>query len=719
MEEISGYIERITFQNPENGWTVARMKEPKKMELTTVVGTMTSVQVGETVRCKGNWKNDVNFGFQFLVKEYKVEQPATLVGIQKYLSSGMIKGIGSHFAEQIVKYHGLKTLDVIDATPDILMDIDGIGPKRIEKIKVCWKEQKAIREVMVFLQGYAISPTYAQKVFKTYGEESIDVIKENPYQLARDIWGIGFKTADQTAQKLGIAKDSDIRIDAGVEWVLNELANEGHTCYPVDKFLDSAKKLLEVEAESVETRLDAIQKEERIIIAPLNIEGQLTACIWLKVFHVCEEGIGKEWIRLENGKSTLRSVKTEEAIPWAEQQLNIELAPNQKLAVANSLTEKCHIITGGPGTGKSTITKVILKIISSLTKEILLAAPTGRAAKRMSEITGRKASTIHSLLEFDFSIGGFRRNKENPLDGDLIIVDEASMIDTVLMYNLLKAIPSNARLVFVGDIDQLPSVGAGNVLQDILQSNRIPSTQLTEIFRQAAHSKIIVNAHKINSGEFPDISNEKEGDFFFIEEEDTEKIAETISQLVQHRLPKAYKFHPFNDIQVLAPMNRGIIGNRNLNQILQKKLNPSYEPLVKVGRVFHEGDKIMQIKNNYDKDVFNGDVGRLEKIDRSEQEVMVNFDGKKVEYDFADLDQLVLAYSVSVHKYQGSECPCVVLPIHTSHYMMLYKNLIYTGITRGKQLVVVIGTKKALWMSVSNDKVAKRFTALKAVLQRL
>lgn len=719
MDEIIGHIERITFQNPDNGWTVARLQEPKKQDLTTVVGTMTSVQVGETVRCRGTWKNDTNFGFQFIVQEYKVEQPATIYGIQKYLGSGMIKGIGKHFAEQIVNKYGLKTLDIIEESPDLLMEeVDGIGPKRLETIKKCWEEQKSIREVMVFLQGYGISPTYAQKVFKTYGEESIEIIKDNPYQLARDIWGIGFKTADQTAQKLGIKQDSEIRIDAGVEYALNELANEGHTCFPVDKFLEKAHELLDVDSKMISDRLEFIQKEERIIIAPLEFEGQMTACIWLQVFHICEQGIGKEIKRLLNGKSELRPVRAENAIAYAEQKLNIQLANNQKLAVANSIAEKVHIITGGPGTGKSTITKVILKILGELTKEILLAAPTGRAAKRMAEITKREAKTIHSLLEFDFSINGFKKNRDNPLECDLIIVDEASMIDTVLMYNLLKSIPDTARVIFVGDIDQLPSVGAGNVLTDLIESEKIPVTKLTEIFRQAAHSKIITNAHKINDGQFPDISNEKTGDFFFIEEEDTEKMCTLIADLVQTRLPKAYKFHPINDIQVLSPMNRGIIGNRNLNQILQKKLNPSYEPLIKAGRTFHDGDKVMQIQNNYDKDVFNGDVGRIEKIDRNEQVVWVKFDQNLIEYDYADLDQLVLAYSCSIHKYQGSECPCVIVPIHTSHFMMLYRNLVYTGITRGKKMVIMVGTKKALWMSVKNDKVTKRFTGLKEVLRK-
>lgn len=718
MDTITGHIERITFQNAENGWTVARLQEPKKPDLTTVVGTMTSVQVGETLRCRGHWKNDPNYGFQFVVQDYEVTQPATIRGIQKYLASGMIKGIGDHFAEQIVMKYGEQTLDVIDQTPDVLMEIDGIGPKRLTKIKDGWAEQKAIREVMTFLMGYGISPTYAQKVFKTYGNDSIRIIRDNPYQLARDIWGIGFKTADQTAQKLGIGKESEMRIDAGVEYVLNELSNDGHTCYPVDKFLEEAQKLLEVDANLVAARLAAIEQEERIVTAPLTIDNTLTACVWLKTFHVCEQGIGKELSRLQNGKSELREVKVKNAIEWAEKKLNIQLADNQKKAVGASLTEKVHIITGGPGTGKSTITKVILLVTHQLTQKIMLAAPTGRAAKRMAEITGMKASTIHSLLEFDFNIGGFKRNRDNPLDCDLLIVDEASMIDTVLMFSLLKAIPTHARVIFVGDVDQLPSVGAGSVLQDLISSEKIPVTRLTEIFRQAASSKIIVNAHRVNAGEFPDLSNDKSGDFFFIPEEDPDKLTDLIVNLVDSRLPKAYGFDPFDDIQVLAPMNRGTIGNRNLNEVLQKKLNPSYDPLVKMGRSFHEDDKVMQIKNNYDKDIYNGDVGRIKKIDKVEQEVVVLFDGREVFYDFTELDELTLAYAVSIHKYQGSECPCVVMPLVMGHYMMLYKNLIYTGITRGKKLVVLVGSKKAVAMAVKNDEAVKRFTGLREVLRK-
>ena len=718
MEEIQGYIERITFQSPENGFTVARLKARGKRELVALVGIMPDVQAGESIFCRGQWKEDPNYGLQFQVGSYEVQAPQSVEGIKKYLGSGLIKGIGPVFAERIVEYHREQTLDIIDGQPDALLQIDGIGPKRMERIKSCWEEQKAIRELMLFLQGYGISPTYAQKVFKTYGPESRQVIEENPYQLARDVWGIGFKTADQAARKLGISLEADIRIDAGVEYVLFKLSDEGHTCYPRDSFLERARELLEVEAPLIEGRLAHIAAEGRTHSQLQQHQGAEVEFIWLKAFHASEEGIARELKRLSGGQQlSLPLLFSFEAIAEAERQLGLQLAPHQRQAVEASIAERAHIITGGPGTGKSTITKVILKVLAPHIPRILLAAPTGRAAKRLSEITGREAKTIHSLLEYDFGISGFRRNRDNPLDCGLLVLDEASMIDTLLMYSLLKALPDSARLLLIGDVDQLPSVGAGNVLQDLIASGRLAVTRLTDIFRQAAQSKIITTAHRVNAGLFPDLRVDKGGDFFFIEENIPEAIAQTIVALVGQRLPKAYGFNPLQDIQVLSPMNRGIIGNRNLNQLLQRSLNPSDNPLLKMGRSFHLGDKVMQVQNNYDKEVFNGDVGILKHIDRTEQTAVVHFDGRPVPYDFADMDQLVLAYSVSIHKYQGSECPCVVIPLHTTHYMMLFRNLLYTGITRGKKLVVLVGSKQALGIAVRNDKAVQRYTGLGGALK--
>ena len=471
---------------------------------------------------------------------------------------------------------------------------------------------------------------------------------------------------------------------------------------------------LEVDAHLIDQRLEAIIADGRIILQTLDYQEGQKVFIWLKVFYLCEKGIVKEWARLLNGQSPLKQINIEKAIDWAQKELKIQLAPNQQQAVSQCFQEKIHIITGGPGTGKSTITKVILAIARKLTDKILLAAPTGRAAKRMAEITNIEAKTIHSLLEFDFGINGFRRNHDKPLECNIIIVDEASMIDTVLMYNLLKAIPTHARLILVGDTDQLPSVGPGNVLKDLIEVNICPTTTLTEIFRQAANSQIILNAHAINTGIFPTISNQANSDFFFIEREEPEAILQLIPTLVKTRLPKKYGFNPITDIQVLSPMNRGIIGTRNLNTILQKELNPSEEPLIKMGRTFHVKDKVMQLRNNYDKEVYNGDVGSITKIDRIEQEILVDFEGQEVIYDFSDIDQLTLAYAASIHKFQGSECPCIIMPLHMTHYMMLYRNMLYTGITRGKKMVIVVGTKKALSLAVRNDKISQRYAGLQS-----
>jgi len=705
MDQIFGYVERITFANPENGFTVARLKQPRKSELTTIVGAMPGLTAGESVRLLGEWKTNPTHGLQFAVTECHIETPSDVVGIQKYLESGMVRGIGPIYAKRIVKMFGEKTLDVIDQTPDCLLEVNGIGEKRVEKIKRCWKEQKAIRSVMLFLQKYGVSPAFAQKLYKLYGDETVARLQENPYTLAREIRGIGFKSADKIAENLGFPKDATQRIDSGIEYTLLELADGGHTCYPMAELCVKAEEMLGVD---VRGRIHALEQEERIVIEDETV--------WMKRLWLCEKGIVRELNRLIQGHSRLRKVDTKKAVDWVEERLNIELATNQKEAVKKSLEDKFHIITGGPGTGKSTITNAILTITERLSRQIILAAPTGRAAKRMSEITKRGASTIHSLLQFDFSAKGFKRNKENPLICDLIVIDEASMIDTSLMYSLLKAIPDHARVLLVGDVHQLPSVGPGNVLKDMIDSAAVPVTELTEIFRQAAGSRIITNAHKINSGEFPDLSIEKKSDFFFLKGEEPEEALEKMVMLVSERLPKFYRLNAIDDIQVLAPMKRGVIGTENLNRTLQQVLNPQEDVILQGGYRFGMGDKVMQIRNDYNKEVYNGDIGRIAKIDREEQELTVNFDGRPVVYPFFDLDELVLAYATSVHKYQGSECPCVVIPVHTTHFMMLHRNLLYTAVTRGKRLVVLVGTGKAIAIAVSNNDAIKRHTGLKKSL---
>ncbi len=711
MDEIFGYIESVVFSSGEDGFSVARLKEPKKKELTCIVGSMPSIQPGESIRCKGLWKRHPQHGMQFEVKHFELESPADLVGIQKYLESGMIKGIGPAYAGRIVTAFGTDTLHILDKYPERLLEVSGIGAKRIDKIKECWKEQRQIREVMIFLRSHGVSPAFAHKIFKTYGDQSIEKVKNNPYALAKELHGVGFKMADSIARNLGIAEDADVRIDAGIEYVLWELTNEGHVCYPRLEFLPIAKGMLNCEHSVIENRLEHLFKKGHIVK-----EKDL---IWVKPLYLCETGIARELERLKNGCTCLRAIDVEKALEWVEKKLGIELAPEQKNAVKEAVQGKIHIITGGPGTGKSTITKAILAISEKLTPRILLAAPTGRAAKRMSEITQKKATTLHSLLEMDFKGGGFKKNRQNPLECDLIIVDEASMIDTQLMYHVLKAIPSHARVIIIGDIDQLPSVGPGNVLRDMIASERLAVTRLTQIFRQAAGSRIVTNAHKINAGEMPDLDYAPKSDFSFIYAEDPEEILSQIVSLVKTRLTKAFRFHRFDDIQVLSPMRKGIIGCENLNVILQKELNPRPDPLMHMGRHFCIGDKVMQIKNNYTKDVYNGDVGKIVEINPDDSTVKVVFDEKSVAYDFSELDEVVLAYAVSIHKYQGSECPCVIIPIHTSHFKLLYRNLLYTGITRGKKLVVLVGSKKAVSMCIKNEEVRKRYSGLKDAIQHL
>lgn len=717
MDSIFGYIERITFQNPENGYTVAHLQEKGRKGLTCIVGTLPVVSPGVTVRCFGTWKHHLIHGRQFEVSECRIEAPADVLGIRKYLGSGLIKGIGPVYAARIVEKFDIETLNIIDQFPEKLLEVEGLGEKRLEKIKSCWTDQKSIREVMVFLQTYGVSPSFAQKIFKAHGSQSIEKVKENPYNLARNITGIGFKSADTIANRMGFSKDSPLRIDSGIEYVLHELSSDGHVCYPVAEFTVEAEKVLEADRALIESRINGLKQEERIELFDLLHDGKMQPFIWIRSLFVAEVGIVRETMRLKNAQCCLRQIDFQRALAWVQEILKIQLAQNQQTAVMHALSDKVHIITGGPGTGKSTITKAILTITGKLTNKILLAAPTGRAAKRMTEITGKKAFTIHSLLEFDFKTGRFKRNRENPLDCDLVIIDESSMIDTYLMYSLLKAIPSHARVIFVGDINQLPSVGPGNVLKDMIQSQCVPVTMLNEIFRQAAGSRIVTNAHRINSGVVPEIQNQSDSDFFFIEAETPEKVLEQIVTLISQRLPRKYGYDPFKDIQVLAPMKRGVIGTENLNVVLQQTLNPKGDTSVSWGgRKFAVGDKVMQIRNDYQREVFNGDIGRVTKINFQDQELIVEIDEREVIYEFSDLDELVLSYAVSIHKYQGSECPCVIIPTHTSHYILLTRNLLYTGVTRGKRLVVLVGTKKALWIAVNNDEVKKRYTGLQQAM---
>ncbi len=711
MEEIVGYIERFTYQNLENGYAVAQLKEPKKKELTCVVGVMAGVKAGETIRCFGTWKTHLVHGRQFELSHFKTERPADLIGIKKYLGSGLIKGIGPKFAEKIVEKFGTDTLDVIDKDPEKLRQIPGLGEKKFDLIVQCWKEQKSIRDVMIFLQAHGVSPAYANKIFKTYGDQSIEKVNENPYRLAREIFGIGFKMADQIAQKLGVEESSPLRLQAAVEYLLSELSSDGHVCFPEAEFIQHAEA--ELGLTGFQTAIDWLVDERRLERVKMVSEGKFVPFLWIRNLYLSEQGIATELKRVSKEKSRLRQIDSEKAILWAEKKLNIELGQAQKEAVAQALKEKVLIITGGPGTGKSTITNVILTISQELTSFIQLAAPTGRAAKRMSEITKRPAKTIHSLLEVNFKNGGFKRDRDHPIEADLVVIDEASMIDTALMYYLLRAIPSHARILLIGDINQLPSVGPGNVLKDLIDTGWIPTCLLTEIYRQAKGSNIILNAHRINNGSIPDLRPSKDSDFFFVEEEEADKALLQIRSLVAARLPKNYQLDPITQIQVLAPMKKGVIGTENLNLVLQETLNQNREYIQRSGRRFAKNDKVMQIRNNYQKDVYNGDIGFIQEIDAEEEVCRVSFDGKEIDYEFSELDELILAYAVSIHKYQGSEADCVVIPVHTSHFKLLCRNLLYTGVTRGKKLVVLVGNRRGVIIAVKNDEVKKRYTGLR------
>ncbi len=712
MEEIAGHIERITYQNSENGFTVAKLKVVKISEPVAIVGTLIDIQPGESIECGGYWKNDPKHGSQFIVESFRKKAPSTLLGIQKYLSSGLIKGIGPKFAEKIVEKFGMQTLEVIEKDPKSLLKVEGLGKKKLDQVISCMEMHRTIQEVMVFLQSHHITPSYAQKIYKRYGHECISILQANPYRLAQDIIGIGFKIADKIAASLNIEKNSPDRIAAGIEYLLGELSTQGHSCYPKAALMTLAKELLEVENEKIESVTRELNVEKRIMIDYVNHEE----FVWLKPLHIAEMGIVREVFRLVDHPCSFREVDTTKALMWVQDLIKIKFAKAQKEAIVSALCQKMLIITGGPGTGKSTITKAILRILEKLSSRIILAAPTGKAAKRMTEITYRQASTIHSLLEYDFRTRKFRRNHENPLLADLIIIDEASMIDTYLMFQLLKAIPDTCRVIFIGDIDQLPSVGPGNTLRDLIDSEKITTERLKFIFRQQKGSKIISSAHSINDGFFPKLKSEPEDDFFFLEAKEPQEVLETLTDVVAKRLPSKYNLDPLTEIQVLAPMRKGIIGTENLNFRLQEVLNSNRDYLSYHGRRYAVDDKVMQLKNNYQKEVFNGDVGIIVSILKEEQKILVKYDGKEVLYEFSECDEINLAYAVSVHKYQGSESPCIVMPVHTHHFKLLCRNLLYTGVTRGKKLVILIGTKKALAIAINNNEIEKRYTALKYLL---
>ena len=783
METLQGILERIVYESPDTGYTVGRLSARDHAELITVVGNLASINPGESLLLQGEWVDNAKYGRQFQIEKYETILPANVVGLRKYLGSGLIKGIGPKMAGLIVRKFGMDTMDVIENEPEKLARVPGIGRKRVQIIKEAWEAQREIKNVMLFLQSHDVSTAHAAKIYKTYGNDAIPIVTEDPYRLADDIYGIGFVTADTIAQKLGIDKDAPQRVQAGIKYVLSQKADDGHVFQRRAELIEACQTMLEQELEAIEQGISVLVGEEEIInpsftdLVPSNEQidinetqenyetsetdqGPLStdnrqpttdnqSAIYLAPFYYAELGVANQFLRLlasSQEQSTIPSLpNSTPSLTQLEDEMGIRFAQQQREAIHTAMTTRTMILTGGPGTGKTTTVVGMIRLFGTEGRRITLTAPTGRAAKRLSETTGGEAKTIHRLLEFSPQNNGFKRNRQNPLDTDVVIVDETSMVDLVLMNRLMQAIRPTTTVVLIGDTDQLPSVGAGNVLRELIDSEKIPVIQLTEIFRQAQESMIVTNAHRINKGDFPELTGDTDRNFFFMEEEDPEAITELICSLIADRLPRHYDYHPMDDIQLLCPMRRGVLGTENLNKRLQEILNPEYtapvshplekkrfgvqtyrqvprrgevaSPVSRTAGGFRVGDKVMQVRNNYDYDVFNGDIGRVVAIEHLDKKVYIQFPDKQVAYDTADLGELVLAYATTIHKAQGSEYPAVVIPLHTQHYLMLQRNLLYTGITRAKEHVVIVGTKRALGICLRNNQVMERNSYLAERLQ--
>ena len=768
METLSGILERIVYENADNGYTVGRFATYGNPELVTIVGNLASVNAGESLLLSGEWANNPKYGQQFQIDRYETIQPANVLGIRKYLGSGMIKGIGPKMATRIVSKFGMDTIDVIEQTPEKLAGVPGIGKKRVEMIQQAWEEQREIKNVLIFLQSHNVSTAHATKIYKTYQNESIPIVTSNPYRLADDIYGIGFVTADTIAQNLGIDRNDPHRIQAGIKFVLSQKADEGHVFQHPIELIEACEEILQQDPQTIELGVLALNQKEEVFLTSQDGQVEILAeeravndwlngstnktktdsenmdidvcdetdelpnedipdhafkadektAVYLAPFYYAEMGVVNQFQRLLSSDRRYSSPSDiSKSLTLLETEMGIQFASQQKEAILAALTKRALILTGGPGTGKTTTTIGMIRLFETGKRRIVLAAPTGRAAKRLSETTDREAKTIHRLLEFSPYDNGFKRNRENPLDADVVIIDEMSMVDIVLMNRLMQAIPTHATVILIGDTDQLPSVGAGNVLKGLIDSKQIPVITLTEIFRQAQQSMIVTNAHLINTGQIPNLSGPNDRNFFFIEEEDPEEVLNLVISVISDRLPNHYNFHPIDDIQLLCPMRRGILGTENFNKCLQDVLNPYSEQAIRGWHTFRTGDKVMQIRNNYDYDVFNGDIGRIVEIDPVEKLLMIRFADKQVVYDMADLNELVLAYATTIHKAQGSEYPVVVMPIHTQHYIMLQRNLLYTGITRAKEMVVIVGTKHALNICIRNNQVMRRNSYLAERLQ--
>jgi exodeoxyribonuclease V alpha subunit len=712
QEGFSGLIERVTFHSEETGFAVLRVKVKGHRELVTVVGALANVNVGEWIVVQGNWVQDKEHGLQFKANFLKCSPPTSREGIERYLASGLIKGIGPVYAKKLVEKFGEEIFTVIDQYSARLEEVDGIGSGRRQKIKAAWAEQKAVRDIMVFLHSHGVSMSRAVRIYKTYGDKAIETVRTNPYILAKDIHGIGFKSADTVAQKLGIARDSIMRALAGVMHALLEATGEGHCALPKEALIEQATELLEIDVAIVREALDRLLLDGEIMHEPVGRHD----LIYLPYLRRAEDGVAALLRRMAGASSRLPPIDVEKAIDWCQKKTGMNLAATQREALQKALESRVLVITGGPGVGKTTLINSILLILRAKNLSCLLCAPTGRAAKRLSETTGGEAKTIHRLLEFQPASGGFARGATRPLECDVLVADEASMIDVPLMHKLIQALPEHAHLLIVGDVDQLPSVGPGSALADIIRSEVVPAVRLREVFRQAASSRIVTNAHRINAGQMPHLQQPgEESDFYFIERDEPESIQQTILTLVKERIPGKLRLDPILDVQVLCPMNRGNLGARAMNLFLQDGLNPQRgdEPVVeRFGWQFRLRDKVIQTENNYDKEVFNGDIGQVAGIDPNERELTIRFDERDVLYDFNELDELSLAYTITIHKSQGSEFPAVVVPMAMQHYLLLQRNLVYTAMTRGRRLVVLVGQRQALAIAVRNDRAAERFSGL-------
>ncbi len=715
-DRITGSVERVTFHSEESGFAVLKVKVRGHRELVAVTGTLPNISAGEWLEAEGQWHIDPKYGQQFKASQLRTTHPDTLEGIERYLGSGLIKGIGPVYAKKLVQAFGKDVFDVIDHRSALLLKVEGIGPGRRTAIKEAWAEHKVVREIMTFLLSHGVSTARAFRIYKTYGEKAIETVMGDPYCLARDIRGIGFKTADQIAAHLGIARDSDVRARAGVEYVLQELTSDGHCAYPQAKLIEETATILEVDTDIV-ARAVAHGVEMERLVPDRDAHGE--PLIYLRALYQAESQFAVILRRLAGGRHPCPVIDMTKALPWVEQKVGLTLADSQKHAIEQALSHKVTIITGGPGVGKTTIVNAILKILRAKKLRVVLCAPTGRAAKRMSETTRMTAKTIHRLLEFDPATGQFKHHDKKCLSGDVFVVDEASMLDIHLAYQLVRAIPPHAAMIWVGDIDQLPSVGPGTVLRDMIDSGRFGVSRLTEVFRQAAASAIVANAHRINQGQLP-LSPEKDAsgatpssDFYFLPIEEPEAAVERLIRTVKESLPRKFGLDPMEHVQVITPMQRGVLGARNLNQALQAALNPEGEAIERFGYQYRVGDKVMQMTNDYQKDVFNGDSGRIIQLNDAERSVKVRFEHRVVEYDYQELDELSLSYAITVHKSQGSEYPFVVLPIHTQHFVLLQRNLLYTAITRGKKMVLLMGSPKAVAIAVRNTDSRQRITRLR------